>query len=173
MIRIPGNTSTTTQRERFVIDGDVWVPAALLLIAVYIVHVAVEDFGLMQQEGGLGAGMLPALAGTGLAATSLPLLLRGLLGKRESKQVDLENPSRETSHAKQWVVFGILILATGAMTALGFIIVLGLIIYTLMAWVEGAKQITALVTAIITAIFVWGVFDRFIGVPLPPGIIFS
>lgn len=142
--------------------GELGLIVALFLVGLYVVYTGITSFGFAEGQGGVDAGTLPVIAGSGLSAICLVLLLRGAAAPQG------ESEERVRGRAlRRWSAFGVLIVAVGLVNIVGFVLMTAGVTYVLMAWVERVGQVKSAVTSIAVAGAVWLIFDAFIGVPLP------
>lgn len=146
--------------------GEVWVLAALVLLGLYVVYTGVAAIGMINEQGGISAGVLPTIAGSGLGIVSLLILLR-----RSPAPAEEAPPTDGYLRVKRWLVFAILVAAVALVTIFGFALTMGVVTYALLAWVERVGQLKSVLCGAVLAVVVWLVFDVFIGVPLPEGVV--
>jgi hypothetical protein len=70
-----------------------------------------------------------------------------------------------------WVVFGLLLLTIVAVTVLGFLVAFGAFVLVVSVWVERRRVVGSLVITVSACALIYLVFELFLRVPLPQGLL--
>ena len=142
------------------------IAAAFLLLGLYVASQG-PRYGLMSASAGAGPGMLPLLAGLGMLAASI-----GILVSSSGERVDLlpeKIPERSGMVRMAAVVLG-LIAVILVMERLGYIITMFVFLISTM-WLLGRRDLLLVVTvALGGSLGVYWIFTQKLSVALPRGI---
>ena len=134
-------------------------------------------YGILGEEGRVGPGLLPMVAGL------LLLLLSGgqLLVRLRHRRADGHHPAAdeagvdvfgrtEAQRVRQlWIVVAALPVAVLLVPLLGFLVALGLLVLFVAAVVERRPPLPALLVTALAVAVGYGVFAEFLDIPLPTG----
>lgn len=140
-----------------------------------------RQYGLTNEEGEVGPGMIPVIAGGLLFALGLAMLLRHLLSVDGAAPDDPSDPDGEDERdilgrtnadrvRHLWVVFGLLFLTINLVGILGLVVALGLFVLVVFVAVERRPVLPSVTIAVCACAFTQVVFGTFLRVPLPEGI---
>lgn len=147
------------------------------------------DYGVLNEEGRVGAGFMPFVTGSllvffgvviafetrraaGRAASSEvtegsgPSLLELALSQDDGEQ---GVPDGEVRGRNVAIVFGLTLVAILLTPILGFLLAFGLLIFVLVTFVEREGPVLGLLLSIVAIAVTYLVFVLFLAVPLPTG----
>jgi putative tricarboxylic transport membrane protein len=169
-------------------SGEVGVYALMTVIGV-VATVMGRGYGLTVEGGRVGPGMVPTVAGATVAVLGLVLLLQA--GRRAAAEaldaVPVADPVREADDEETdlfgrtekqrvrqlWIVFALLLATLFAVTWLGFLVGFGVFILVVSTVVEKRRPVPSALVALAACVFVYLVFELFLRVPLPRGLLFG
>jgi len=115
-----------------------------------------------------GSGLLPFVAACFLGIFSIIVFLQAQLGKREPEEEVW--PNRE-GWLKVVLVFMILLAYAMALEKIGFMLDTFLLIFILLKTIEPQSWIKSLVFSLLVAVGSYTIFDVWLKVPLPSGLL--
>jgi hypothetical protein len=134
-------------------------------------------YGLRDDAGAAGPGMLPSASGAVIAVLSVLLAWRTLRANHAVSQADDAGPARSESADEQpdkatrpWTVVAVTACAMLLVPVTGLLIALGVLIFAITAVVERQRPVIALTASAATVVVLYLIFDRLLGVPLPHGL---
>lgn len=135
-----------------------------------------RQYGMTAEEGQVGPGMVPVIAGVLLCLLGLALLARHLrnaegratTGGSDAADVLGRTDADRVRHL--WVVFGLLFLSIELVVVLGLVVAFGLFVLLVFVAVERRSVLPSAVVAIGACAFIQVVFGTLLRVPLPQGI---
>lgn len=151
---------------------------AVLLVALGAAFAvgAASGFPLMGEGGRIGSGFMPFVAGVLLVVFAAMAGGEVLLRRRPEGAGEVENEpggesdEEEGSRYKVAVVFGLTLLAVLLIPVLGFLVSFGLLVFTLVRFVERGGWLLGAGMGVGAAVITWLVFVLFLQIPLPMGI---
>lgn len=167
-------------------SGEVVVYALLTLVGV-VAFVMGRGYGVTTEDGRVGPGMVPTVAGGVVALLGLVLLVQA--GRRaaarafdavpvvdgvadaDDEETDLFGRTEKQRVRQLWLVFGLLLGTLFLVTWFGFLISFGLFIFVVSAFVEKRKLLPSLLVAAGACLVVYLVFEVLLRVPLPHGLL--
>ena len=131
-------------------------------------------YGVFGEQGRIGPGFVPLVAGGVLAVLAGVLLHRQLrdpapAGGGEAGTDDFGRTAAERS----WIlrrVFVLLPVTVLAVPVLGMVVAFGALVLVISTWLEGRRPVPSAVFAVSAAAAVWLIFAVVLSVPLPTGI---
>lgn len=134
-----------------------------------------RQYGLTTEDGEVGPGMIPVVAGGLLFGLGLCLLVRCL---RSGPNVDDAEPGDKDILGRTdadrvrhlWIVFGLLFLAINLVGILGLVAAFGLFVLAVFVAVERRPVLASVAITVCACAFVQVVFGIFLRVPLPEGL---
>ena len=159
--------------------GEVAVFAGLTLLGAAAV-VGGLHYGLFIGHGRIGPGMMPTASGALLCLLGALLTMRSLQeadgaetpeAEGDPEGLDIFGRTRADRIRNLWIVFALLLVAILAVTVLGFLIAFGAFVLVVSVWVEQRKPATALLIAVGACLVIYLVFELFLRVPLPTGLL--
>jgi hypothetical protein len=167
-----------TTLARLTRTGEVAAYGVLTLLGV-VAAVVGRGYGLVLPNGQVGPGMVPTVSGALLAVLGAVLLGRAVREHLRAPAAEPEDPdvrdifgrtkSERVRHL--WVVFGLLLAAIFAVSALGFLVAFGAFVLVVSTWVERRRPVSSLVITVGAVAFIYLVFVVFLRVPLPQGLL--
>ena len=137
-------------------------------------------YGLFTDNDRIGPGMMPAVAGALLCALGAVLTFRCLTGsdggnevtsRDQGDGVDILGRTQAERIRHLWIVFCLLLLAILAVAVLGFLVAFGAFVLVVSVYVERRGAITSLAIAVGACVVIYLVFELFLHVPLPTGLL--
>lgn len=169
-----------TETLRTARTGEVAVFGGLTLLGVGAL-VGGLHYGLFADDGRVGPGMMPAVAGALLCVLGAVLTLRTLADSEAAGQpagdeedpegLDIFGRTQPERIRHLWIVFALLLLAILAVAGLGFLVSFGLFVLVVSVGVERRKPVTSLLIAVGACVLIYLVFELFLRVPLPTGLL--
>ncbi|MFC4009692.1 tripartite tricarboxylate transporter TctB family protein [Nonomuraea purpurea] len=144
-------------------------PAVWAVLVCLSTGMAAASFGYgVTKEGGqVGPGFLPLVSGVALAVLSAACLVRSVRGGAPPSGEDVDPRRIRTL----WTVFGLLLAALLLVPVTGFLVAFGLLVFTVSAFVERQRVVSAAGVAVVATSVLYAVFVLFLGVPLPGGLL--
>jgi putative tricarboxylic transport membrane protein len=144
-------------------ESAVWV----LLVCLSVAMAGVSfGYGITKEGGEVGPGFLPLVAGVALALLSAACLLQSVRSPQAGEE-DVDPRRIRTL----WTVFGLLLIALLLVPVTGFLVAFGLLVFTVSAFVEKQRVVSAAVIALVATLVIYAVFVLFLAVPLPGGLL--
>jgi hypothetical protein len=160
--------------------GEAAVFAGLTLLGAAAV-VGGLHYGIFTGHGRVGPGMMPLVSGVVLCVLGAVLTLRELQQSEASAELadpgadpegrDIFGRTQAERNRNLWVVFALLLVAILAVMVLGFLVAFGAFILVVSVFVEQRKPATALIIAVGACLVIYLVFELFLRVPLPTGLL--
>lgn len=165
------------------------VSAYVLLTLVGLAAAIVGSrYGIVVDNGRVGPGLVPTVSGGLLCLLGIALTLRAVRedargdGARlpddgtggegtAAEDVDLSGRTSAQRVRQLWIVFGLLLVAILAVNLLGFLVSFGLLVLVISVWLERRGVVASLAVAVGACALIYVVFELFLRVPLPPGLI--
>jgi hypothetical protein len=154
-----------------------------------------QQYGLFNDEGEVGPGLLPVVVGSLLCFIALALVVQAAVARRThatpgsgaedatatgtltTAELDFEEEpdalgrtSRERVH-QLWTVFGLLFVTLLVVPLLGLIGAFGVLVLVVSAWVERRRVLPSVAVAVGACVFIYLVFVTFLRVPVPVGVL--
>ncbi|NYI71255.1 presenilin-like A22 family membrane protease [Naumannella cuiyingiana] len=152
------------------------VTALLVIIGGYAV-IAGLGYGLTDDEGRVGPGLLPALAGALVAVLAVADFVvtsrAGAAAGDGVPDIDSEGRSQARRNRQLAAVVGLLFGTVIVGYFIGFMIAFTLFIFAVLLLVERRRWWQAALVAVVVMAAVWAVFEKFLGVPFPTGILWG
>jgi disulfide bond formation protein DsbB len=164
---------------RAVRAGEVAVYGVLTLLGL-VAAVVGAGYGLFQDGHKVGPGLMPTLSGALLAVLGAVLMVRAARERRAAlpeevaeapDEPDLFGRTQAERVRHLWVVFGLLLLTIVAVTVLGFLVAFGAFVLVVSVWVERRRVVGSLVITVSACALIYLVFELFLRVPLPQGLL--
>lgn len=177
---------------RMVRAGEATVYGVLALLGG-VAAVVGSGYGLLQDGGRVGPGLVPTVAGALLALLAMVLMVRAVRERRgrarakapstapvvdepvadqpATDEPDLFGRTQAERVRHLWVVFGLLLVTIVAVTLLGFLVAFGAFVLVVSIWVERRRPAGSLVIAVAASAVIYLVFELFLRVPLPQGVL--
>lgn len=161
-------------------QGERLAYAAITALGVFAAAYG-RQYGLTTEDGEVGPGMVPVVAGAILGLLGLALLVRSLRSAGDTGTTSAPTDSADgkdilgRTNADRvrnlWVVFGLLFLTINVVGILGLVVAFGLFVLVVFVAVERRPVIPSLVIAACACVFIQVVFGTFLRVPLPEGLL--
>lgn len=170
---------------------------AILAVVGAAAVLAALGYGMFSDDGRIGAGFLPVVAG-GLVAALAVVDLIGRLRRRSrphhdaelaidtesieslgldpeleaaASDVDIFGRTQKQRNAMLLAVAGILLVTVLLVGLVGFILAFGLMLFVIAVVIEKRKPLPSLIVTVIALGVAWLVFGVLLRVPLPQGLI--
>ena len=173
---------TATPLRTVTAQGETLTYAAIAAIGLFAA-VYGRQYGMTTEDGEVGPGMVPVVAGSLLGLLGLVLLVRHLraAGLRGAGATNVRTPGdaddrdilgrTDADRVRHlWIVFGLLFLTINLVVVLGLVVAFGLFVLVVFAAVERRPLVPSLVVAACACAFIQVVFGTFLRVPLPAGV---
>jgi putative tricarboxylic transport membrane protein len=140
-------------------------------------------YGMFAEHGRVGPGMMPAVSGALLCLLGAVLTMRALQETETAEAtpdgsadgdpegLDIFGRSQLERIRHLWVVFALLLVTILAVTVLGFLVAFGAFVMVVSVWVERRKPASSLLIAVGACLVIYLVFELFLRVPLPTGLL--
>lgn len=133
-------------------------------------------YGITTDEGEIGPGFLPVVAGAILAVAVIVDAVRKLATQDDAPAIadggdDLDIYGRDgaTRQRQLWMVTGLTTATVALVGILGFLFAFALLVISCAVLVEHRRLVPSIVTAVLVVAGVWLVFVLGLGIPLPTG----
>jgi putative tricarboxylic transport membrane protein len=160
--------------------AEVAVPAVLALIGV-AAFIAGIGYGLTDDEGQVGTGFLPVVAGGALAVLAVAEVISARRRQAaEAPQAAIETPQPDTDIQGRTpgqrvrilaTVLGLVILTVALVPVLGFLLSFAGLLFVVTMAVERMGVLKSAAVTVTTIAVIWFVFAQFLSVPLPQGML--
>lgn len=152
------------------------VPAALSIAGLTALVVG-NGYGAFGNDGRVGAGFMPMLAGgllvmlgvLDLALTRRAPRQRERAARSGAEEMDLRGRSARQRQRLLVAVFGLLFVTIMAVQIVGFLLAFGLLILACSVVLERHRLLPSVLVSGIAVAVTYGVFVSFLHVPLPTG----
>ncbi|MEB3370889.1 tripartite tricarboxylate transporter TctB family protein [Saccharopolyspora mangrovi] len=153
--------------------AQVWVLIGLVVLGAGFA-LSAPVYGVVGEQGRIGTGLVPMVAGGLLAVLAAVLLRRQLsqpvaAGETESGTDDFGR----TAGQRSWIlrrVFVLLPVTVLAVPVVGMVCAFGGLVLVISTWLEGRRLLPAVAFSVAVAGGVWVIFAVLLAVPLPTGI---
>lgn len=139
-----------------------------------------RQYGMTTEEGEVGPGMVPVIAGALLFLLGLVLLMQGIRAgahetatsgqSAEADETDVLGRTDSERVRHLWIVFGLLFLTINLVGVLGLVACFGLFVLVVFVVVERRPLLASVAIAACACAFIQVVFGTFLRVPLPEGL---
>jgi putative tricarboxylic transport membrane protein len=159
----------------------------LLTVVGLVAAVMGRGYGITIEGGRVGPGMVPFVAGASVAVLSAVLLVQAVrraaaealdavpvldsVQDADDQETDIFGRTEKQRVRQLWTVFGLLLATLFLVTWVGFLIAFGLFIFVVSTFVEKRKPLGSAIVAVAACTFIYLVFELFLGVPLPQGLL--
>jgi hypothetical protein len=165
----------------------------LLTLVGLAAAVGGSRYGIVVDNGRVGPGLVPTVSGGLLCLLGIALTLRAVLdgaGRDHARggdaglpddgtggegmaaeDVDLSGRTPVQRVRQLWIVFGLLLVAILAVNLIGFLVSFGLLVLVISVWLERRGVVVSLAVTVGACALIYVVFELFLRVPLPPGLI--
>ncbi|MEV4730455.1 tripartite tricarboxylate transporter TctB family protein [Saccharopolyspora sp. NPDC049426] len=158
------------------VGGQVWWAAGLVVLGAGFA-LSAPVYGVFGDEGRIGPGFVPMVAG-GLLAVLAAVLLRRQLSQPVTADESGETGSGtddfgRTAGQRAWIlrrVFVLLPVTVLAVPVVGMVCAFGGLVLVISTWLEGRRLLPAVAFSVAAAGGVWVIFAVLLAVPLPTGI---
>ncbi len=150
-----------------------WLAAGLVVLGAGVA-LSAPVYGVFGDEGRIGPGFVPMVAGGLLALLAAVMLRRqlsqpGASGEAGSGTDDVGR----TASQRAWIlrrVFVLVPVTVLAVPVVGMVCAFGGLVLVISTWLEGRRLVPAVAFSVAVAGGVWVVFAVLLAVPLPTGI---